>query len=91
MRKNRMPKKNSIISWIIIGLGAISALLGALIVHDYGINLLLCMGGLIVIIGIVYHLIMVRCPYCGHSLAGYRPLPDTCPKCHRDFNADNKL
>ena len=26
-------------------------------------------GGLLVIGGIVYHLAMVRCPYCGHSLA----------------------
>ena len=40
-------------------------------------------GGLLVIGGIVYHLAMVRCPYCGHSLAGYRPIPKECPCCHK--------
>ena len=29
--------------------------------------------------------IRVKCPYCGHSLVGYRPFPKECPKCHKKF------
>ena len=83
--KNENPKKNSIISWIILGIGAFFAVIGAMTTQDYKVNLLLIIGGLIVVVGIVYHLLLVRCPYCGHSLAGYRPLPDECPKCHNTF------
>ena len=84
--KNESPKKNSIISWIILGIGALLAVIGALTTQEYRVNLCLIIGGLIVIVGIVYHLVWVRCPYCGHSLAGYRPLPDQCPKCHNTFD-----
>ena len=84
--KNESPKKNSIISWIILGIGALLAVIGALTTQEYRVNLCLIIGGLIVVAGIVYHLVWVRCPYCGHSLAGYRPLPDQCPKCHNTFD-----
>ena len=84
--KNESPKKNSIISWIILGIGALLAVIGALTTQEYRVNLCLIIGGLIVIVGIVYHLVWVRCPYCGHSLAGYRPLPVQCPKCHNTFD-----
>ena len=83
--KNGSPKKNSFTSWIILGIGALLAVIGAMTAQDYRINLLLITGGIIVVVGIVYHLVMVRCPYCGHSLAGYRPLPDQCPECHKTF------
>ena len=76
--KNESPKKNSIISWIVLGIGALLAVIGAMTTQEYKVNVLLIIGGLIIVIGIVYHLLLVRCPYCGHSLAGYRPLPDEC-------------
>ena len=85
LMKNNSPKNNSIISWIILGTGALFAVIGAMTTQEYKVNLLLIIGGLIVVAGIVYHLLLVRCPYCGHSLAGYRPLPDECPKCHNAF------
>ena len=83
--KKGSPKKNIGTSWIILGIGALLAVIGAMTAQDYRINLLLITGGAIVVVGIVYHLVMVRCPYCGHSLAGYRPLPDQCPECHKTF------
>ena len=27
----------------------------------------------------------MKCPYCGCSLVGYRPIPKECPKCHKKF------
>lgn len=84
MRKST-PKKNSIISWIIIGIGSLLAIIGAMITQEYKVNLWLTIGFLVIVAGIIYHLVMVRCPYCGHSLAGYRPLPKDCPKCHKMF------
>ena len=56
------PQKNSTISWIIMGIGVLIAVLGAMTTQEYRINLLLIIGGLIVAAGIVYHLAMVRCP-----------------------------
>lgn len=82
MKTNR-SKKNSMISWGILGIGALLALIGAMMTQNYDIHLLTIIGGLIVVAGIVSHLVTVRCPYCGHSLAGYRPLPGECPKCHK--------
>ena len=83
--RNESPEKNSVISWIILGIGALLAVIGAMTTQEYRVNLLLIIGGLIVLCGIAYHLIMVRCPCCGHSLAGYRPIPKECPKCHKQF------
>ena len=51
----------------------------------YKVNPCLLTGALVIIGGIAYHLVMVKCPYCGHSLVGYRPMPDECPKCHKKF------
>ena len=85
--KNKSPEKNSVISWILLGIGALLAVIGAMKAQEYRVNLLLIIGGVLIAGGIVYHLIMVRCPYCGHSLAGYRPLPEECPKCHKSFEA----
>lgn len=31
--------------------------------------------------------IVERCPYCGYSLAGYRPLPEECPKCRKNLDS----
>ncbi len=84
MRK-RTPESNSIISWIIIGTGTLFAIIGAMTVQEYKVNLWLTIGFFIVVAGIIFHLAMVRCPYCGHSLAGYRPIPKSCPKCHKTF------
>ena len=79
------PKTNSIISWIILGMGAMLAVIGAMTAHEYRVNLCLTIGVLVIVVGIAYHLIMVRCPYCGQLLAGYQPIPKECPKCHKSL------
>ena len=84
--KIQSPGNNSIISWIIMGTGILLALIGAAVIQDYKINLWLWAGLFVIIAGIVYHLLLVRCPYCGHSLAGYRPFPKECPECHKSFD-----
>ena len=84
--KKRTPKKESVISWIIIGIGALLAVIGAVITKDYKVNLLVWSGLFVVIAGVAYHLLMVRCPFCGHSLAGYRPIPKVCPECNKKFD-----
>ena len=83
--KQRNPEKNLIISWLVIGIGTMFALIGAMTMREYKVNLCLVIGFLVIVAGIVYHLLTVRCPYCGHSLAGYRPLPNECPECHKIF------
>ena len=86
MKTKTNLKKKLLISWCIILLGALIALVGAAATQDGRINLLLCLGGLIVLSGIIYHLAMIRCPHCGRSLAGYRPLPKSCPNCHKELD-----
>ncbi len=82
MRKQN-PKRNAVISWIIMGIGALFAVIGAGTAGEYQLNGWLWMGFLTVIAGMGYHFARVRCPFCGHSLAGYRPIPKECPNCHR--------
>jgi len=84
--RNKTPEQNLKISWIMIGVGALLALIGAAITQDYRVNVFVVIGAMVIFVGIAYHLITVRCPYCGHSLAGYRPLPEICPKCNRKLN-----
>ena len=70
---------------LFFGAGIFFATIGAVTAQDYKLNLWLWIGFLTIIAGIVYHLVMVKCPYCGHSLVGYRPFPKECPKCHKKF------
>lgn len=83
--KERTPERHSIISWIILGIGTLLAIIGAMTTQEYRVNIWLLAGAIVIVAGIVYHLVWVRCPHCGHSLAGYRPLPKACPKCHEMF------
>ncbi len=85
IKKN--PKKNLITSWIIIGAGTILVLIGAMITEarEYKVAFPVWAGLFVIIAGVAFHLLTVRCPYCGHSLAGYRPTPEVCPECHKTF------
>lgn len=83
--KKLSPKKASIFSWYGIGAGAILSLIGAAMVKDYQLNLLLLLGLGLICGSLIYHLVAVRCPHCGYSLAGYHPLPQSCPRCHKEF------
>lgn len=80
--KNNTPKKNVFIAAMIMGAGTILLLIGAMAVQDLKLNLWIILGLLMILYGVLYHLLMVRCPHCGRSLAGYRPLPRECPYCH---------
>ena len=83
--KNNSPQKQAAISWIILMIGRLLAVIGAMTAKEYRVNLCLLIGAMVVIGGIVYHLTMMKCPYCGCSLVGYRPIPKECPKCHKKF------
>ena len=65
--------------------GILLAVIGAMTAKEYRVNLCLLIGAMVVVGGIVYHLTMMKCPYCGCSLVGYRPIPKECPKCHKKF------
>ena len=73
--KNNSPQKQAAISWIILMIGILLAVIGAMTAKEYRVNLCLLIGAMVVVGGIVYHLTMMKCPYCGCSLVGYRPIP----------------
>ena len=83
--KNNSPQKQAAISWIILMIGILLAVIGAMTAKEYRVNLCLLIGAMVAVGGIVYHLTMMKCPYCGCSLVGYRPIPKECPKCHKKF------
>jgi hypothetical protein len=85
LMKNNSPQKQAAISWIILMIGILLAVIGAMTAKEYRVNLCLLIGAMVVVGGIVYHLTMMKCPYCGCSLVGYRPIPKECPKCHKKF------
>ena len=76
--KNNSPQKQAAISWIILMIGILLAVIGAMTAKEYRVNLCLLIGAMVVVGGIVYHLTMMKCPYCGCSLVGYRPIPKDC-------------
>ena len=63
--KNNSPQKQAAISWIILMIGILLAVIGAMTAKEYRVNLCLLIGAMVVIGGIVYHLTMMKCPYCG--------------------------
>ena len=73
--KNNSPQKQAAISWIILMIGILLAVIGAMTAKEYRVNLCLLIGAMVVVGGIVYHFTMMKCPYCGCSLVGYRPIP----------------
>lgn len=81
----RNPKKNAKIAAIIMGLGAAIAIIGGLTSKSYDLNLCFWIGFGTIVAGIADYLLTVRCPECGHLLAGYRPFPEVCPNCHKQF------
>ena len=90
--KNNSPQKQAAISWIILMIGILLAVIGAMTAKEYRVNLCLLIGAMVVIGGIVSGIFtategagMMKCPYCGCSLVGYRPIPKECPKCHKKF------
>ncbi len=73
--KNNSPQKHAFISCLILVTGILLVVIGAMTTKEYKINLCLLIGAIVVIGGIVYHLpVMLKCPYCGCSLVGYRPI-----------------
>ena len=83
--KNNSPQKHAVISCLVLATGILLAVIGAMTTKEYRINLCLLIGAIFVIGGIVYHLITMKCPNCGCSLVGYRPIPKECSKCHKKF------
>ena len=63
--KNNSPQKHAFISCLILVTGILLVVIGAMTTKEYKINLCLLIGAIVVIGGIVYHLIMMKCPYCG--------------------------
>ena len=83
--KNNSPQKQAAISWIILMIGILLAVIGAMTAKEYRVNLCLLICAKKKKKKKVYHLTMMKCPYCGCSLVGYRPIPKECPKCHKKF------
>ena len=66
--KNNSPQKHAVISCLILVTGILLVVIGAMTTKEYKINLCLLIGAIVVIGGIVYHLIMMKCPYCAARL-----------------------
>ena len=53
--KNNSPQKQAAISWIILMIGILLAVIGAMTAKEYRVNLCLLIGAMVVVGGIVYH------------------------------------
>ena len=94
MKRTVKPLRRALgVSWLLILAGAALALIGAVLYRAgvSGTGMALVWAALAAVLaGVVFHLVKVRCPACGHSLAGYRPLPDTCPQCGQPLREEEK-
>ncbi len=94
MKKTVKPLRLALgVSWLLILAGAALALIGALLwrTGPFGAGTALLLAALAAVLaGVVFHLAKVRCPACGHSLAGSRPLPERCPRCGQPLREEEK-
>ena len=65
--------------------GTAMALLSILLNKTDGIHWTFWVAVSIVVIGIVYRCIFIKCPHCGDSLFGCRILPNHCPNCGKNL------
>lgn len=70
------PRMHAKISVALVWLGAILSLM----LGDMG-RWALWLGLAISIVGLIYRMVMVRCPICGKSVDGFQTLPSRCPNC----------
>ena len=56
--KNNSPRKQAAISWIILMIGILLAVIGAMTVKEYRVSLCLLIGAMVTVGGIVYRLTM---------------------------------
>jgi len=46
---------------------------------DFGIGMML--GFVLLVAGVVWHIVFLRCPHCGHHFHYRQPIPKFCPNC----------
>ena len=83
MKRTVKPLRRALgVSWLLILAGAALALTGAILYRagSSGAGMALLWAALAAVLaGVVFHLVKVRCPACGHSLAGSRPCRTPVP------------
>ena len=62
--KNNSPQKQAAISWIILMIGILLAVIGAMTAKEYRVNLCLLIGAMVAVGGIVYHLTKIGRASC---------------------------
>lgn len=75
---------------VISGLGLALAVLAALMRESPARVPLIVAGAVVILAGSIFNAVKVRCPACGHSLAGSRPLPDACPACGQPLREEEE-
>ena len=78
--KKLLPTQVRRIVWILIAVGGVVGMVGAL----GEIKPLMVLGVVILICGMGYHYLFYRCPYCGRFLD--RSTGAFCPYCGRNMN-----
>lgn len=63
LMKNNSPQKQAAISWIILMIGILLAVIGAMTAKEYRVNLCLLIGAMVVVGGIVVLQGQLKCAY----------------------------
>ena len=66
-------------AFVLVGTGF--GLIGALQSRDDGIHWTIWLALGLMLAGMIYRCIFIKCPYCGDGLFGCRVLPKHCPTC----------
>ena len=70
------------ISLIFLFAGIVSGLLSCGFPEDSATSMFLCaLFGILAVIGIIWHIAFVKCPYCGHRFDLRSPALHFCPNC----------
>ena len=74
-------KTHVMIHTAMLVLGAMVTAIGAKISSFGSLHPVAWIGLLVIAAGLIWRLIIIKCPYCGSGLYGVRSLPQHCPDC----------
>jgi len=84
--KNLTVKQHANVSGNLTLAGLAIAAIGAYFSNPLEPHFILWVGIAILVAGMLYRLLFVRCPHCGDRFIGLRTFPEFCPQCGKKMD-----
>lgn len=85
--KKRTLKQHSKTYTLIMAAAVILALVSCALTEAGKPHFTLWIAIALVVVGLIYASVFLKCPHCGRALSGNRKIPDNCPHCGEPLDA----